>query len=812
MRRVICLLLLPGFISLSAITPEGSSVIRGRVTGRDGNPLAGTTVTISGTFLGTYASADGAYRFSNLTDGQYSIRFSFTGFESQVHHIDLKGESVLDIVLEEKALMTEEVVIESTRAATNTPMAFSDIDASVISKQNSGQDLPFLLSLTPSLVETSEAGNGIGYTNLRIRGSDASRINVTIDGIPLNDPESQQVFWVDLPDLASSIDNIQVQRGVGTSSNGAGAFGASVNIQTKGVHNEPFAEINSSAGSFMTFRNSLAAGTGLLAGRFAFQMRYSDIRSEGYIDRTGSEHQSAYFSGVFRTARSLLKANIIYGKEHTGIGWWGVPEDILESDYEIYRTFNPAGMYETTPGSYDFYDNESDNYVQTHYQLIHSLRINKNLNLNSAFHYTKGKGYYEEYKEDRDLEEYGLQFVTIGGTEITESDLIRRKWMANDFYGLVWSLNYRKQKIEATAGGGMNLYDGDHFGRIIWMQYPGNAPKDYQWYLNQGIKGEASIYGKVNYSLSPETSLFTDLQYRYIMYEISGIDDDLKDISQQHTFHFFNPKAGLFFSLTPDQDAFVSFSVANREPTRTDFKEASGDPGATPESETLYDAEAGYTIRSRKYTAEVNLYGMFYKDQLVPTGELSNTGYSIMTNVENSYRIGAELGAGLQPFSFLEWNLNAALSRNKIKDFVEYYIDYNTSDWSEEYRSKSLGNTDIAYSPSFTGSSDMNFRILKNLEVHLISKFVGKQYFDNTMSSERMLDPYFVNNLRIDFEPAVPKIKNARFQLLINNIFNSLYESNAYGGNWYEDGAEKTWAYYFPQAGINFMVRIGLTF
>ncbi|MFH0843416.1 MAG: TonB-dependent receptor [Bacteroidota bacterium] len=812
MRKLLFLILLPGFFSLSAISPDGSSVIRGRITGRDGNPLAGTTVIISGTFFGTYSSADGAFRFSNLADGQYSLRFSFTGFESQVHHIDLKGEMVLDIVLEEKALMTEEVVIESTRAGTNTPMAFSDIDASVISKKNSGQDLPFLLSLTPSLVETSEAGNGIGYTNLRIRGSDASRINVTIDGIPLNDPESQQVFWVDLPDLASSIDNIQVQRGVGTSSNGAGAFGASVNIQTKVVHNEPFAEINSSAGSFITFKNSLAAGTGLLAERFAFQMRYSDIRSKGYIDRTGSEHQSAYFSGVFRTARSLLKANIIYGKEHTGIGWWGVPGDMLDSDYEINRTFNPAGMYETTPGSFEFYDNESDNYVQTHYQLIHSLRINNYLNLNSAFHYTAGKGYYEEYKEDRDMEEYGLQPVTIGGTEITESDLIRRKWMVNDFYGLVWSLNYRKQKIEATVGGGMNLYNGDHFGRIIWMQYAGNTSKDYQWYFNQGNKGEASIYGKVNYSLSPITSLFTDIHYRYIRYEMSGSDDDLKDISQQHIFHFFNPKAGLFFSLNPNQDAFISLSIANREPTRTDFKEASGDPGATPASETLYDAEAGYTIRSQKYTAGVNLYGMFYKDQLVPTGELSNTGYSIMTNVENSYRIGAELSAGLKPVKFLEWNFSMTLSRNTIVDFIEHYIDYNTADWSEEYKSKSLGNTDIAYSPSVTGSSDMNVKILKNLEMHFISKFVGKQYFDNTMSSERMLEPYFVNNLRIDFEPDVPKIKSAQFQVLINNILNSMYESNAYGGNWYENGTEQTWAYYFPQAGLNFMVRIGLTF
>lgn len=806
-RAIIIIMLLQGLISQAA-SPEGKSTIRGKVTGNDGNPLAGTSVTIADTYLGVHAAADGSFVFSNLADGTYTLRFSFTGYESQIRQVDLKGESVLDVVLEEKVLMTEEVVIMATRAGAGTPLAFSNIEESVIRKQNAGQDLPFLLSLTPSLVETSEAGNGIGYTNMRIRGTDASRINVTIDGIPLNDPESQQVFWVDLPDLASSVDNIQVQRGVGTSSNGAGAFGASINIQTKGIRSEPFAEISSSAGSFSTFRNSIAAGTGMIADKFAFQLRFSDLRSDGYIERTGSEHRSAFLSGIYRSARSLVKANIILGNEHTGIGWWGVPAEMLKTD----RRYNPAGEYRDEEGNVLYYNNESDNYTQNHFQLIHSCRINSLLSLSSAFHYTMGRGYYEEFREDRDLEDYSLLPVTIGGTEISVSDLVRRKWMANDFYGLVWSLNYRKNRLEASGGGGANLYDGDHYGRIIWMQYAGSTAMDHQWYFNEGNKGEINFYGKINYSLSNKISLFSDLQYRFIRYDMKGNDDDLKDITQGHKFHFFNPKAGLFFSLSPNQDAFLSFSVANREPSRTDFKEASGDPLAIPRHETLYDAEAGYLLRSEKYSAGANLYSMFYKDQLVPTGELSNTGYSIMTNVENSYRAGAELSAELKPFDFIEWNANASLSRNRIMDFTGYYIDYNTTDWSEEYKSKSLGNTDIAYSPSLTASSDINFKILKNTEIHFISKYVGKQYFDNTMSSERMLDPYFVNNLRIDFEPAIPKIKVSHFQLLINNIFNSLFESNAYGGSWYEDGTEKTWAYYFPQAGINFMVRMGLTF
>ena len=454
-----------------------------------------------------------------LPEGSYSIRFSFIGYEPQIRTVNLENDIILDIVLEEKALMTEDVIIKATRAGEHAPLAYTNISREVIMKHNTGQDLPFLLSLTPSLVETSEAGNGVGYTSLRIRGTDASRINVTIDGIPLNDAESQQVFWVDLPDLASSVDNIQIQRGVGTSSNGAGAFGASVNIQTKGIERKPFAEINSSAGSFYTFKNSLAAGTGLLSDKFAFQMRYSDIRSDGYIERTGSEHNSAFLSGIYRTEKSLLKANILLGKEHTGIGWWGVPGEVLPVD----RRFNPAGEYTDENGITQYYDNESDNYTQNHFQLIYTTKINNILSFHTALHYTKGAGYYEEYKEDRSLSDYGLPDIVQGGTTITTTDLIQRKWLSNDFYGLIYSVGYNNKKLEANLGGGFNLYSGDHFGRIIWMTNPGNTGMDQQWYLNNGEKGEMNLYGKANYSLSQRFTLFGDLQYRYIKYELQRI-------------------------------------------------------------------------------------------------------------------------------------------------------------------------------------------------------------------------------------------------------------------------------------------------
>ncbi len=807
MKKILFFLLTVASSGFLTLNVTGQS-LGGRVTDLDGEPLAGASVVVEGTFQGVHTDAGGYYLLEGLKEGGHRIRYSFMGYETQSREINVTGDVREDVRLKPTAIITDDVIISATRAGDQTPLAYSNVTGEILEKQNSGQGIPYLLSLTPSFVETSESGNGIGYTSLRIRGTDASRINVTIDGIPLNDPESQQVFWVDLPDLASSVDNIQVQRGVGTSSNGAGAFGASINIQTKGIENEPFAEISSAAGSFGTFRNSITAGTGLLKDRFAFQMRYSDLRSDGFVDRTGSKHNSAFFSALYRTGKSLIKANVILGKELTGIGWWGVPKEILE----VNRQYNPAGEYTDEYGIVRYYDNETDNYTQNHYQLIYSRRMNDYLSLHSALHYTFGKGYYEEFREDAGYSKYGLPQVSIGEITFDATDIVRRKWMANDFYGLVYSLNYKKDKLDAKLGGGINLYSGDHYGRIIWMRYPGSTESNHQWYFNNGEKREASLYGKADYSLSERLSVFGDLQYRFVNYSLRGDDDDLKDIGQSHSFSFFNPKAGLFFRLSSGQEAFLSLSVANREPTRTDFKEAAGDSEATPRPERLYDLEAGYIFKSARSSVGLNLYGMYYRDQLVPTGELSNVGYSIMTNVEKSYRIGTELTAGFKPSGFIGLDFSFTLSSNKIVNFLERYIDYNTSDWSEEYKSNNLGTVDIAYSPSITGSSDLYANILPPLKVHLISKYVGRQYFDNTMNSERMLDPYFVNNLMIDFEPSLKSLRGASLQLLVTNIFNAQYESNAYGGNWFEDGQEQTWAYYFPQAGTGFMLRLGLKF
>ncbi len=783
-------------------------LIRGKITDENGSPMAGAAIAVAGSVQGTLSGKDGSYLLKLDKAGVYRLKYSFTGYEAVVREADVHQSITVDVTLSPHFTRMEEVIVSATRAGEKTPVTYTSVSEEEIKKSNLGQDLPFLLSMTPSLVETSEAGAGVGYTSLRIRGTDDSRINITLDGIPMNDAESQQVFWVDLPDLASSVDNIQVQRGVGTSSNGSGAFGASVNMQSKSPENKPFAELSSTAGSFNTIKNTVMAGTGLMSDRFALQIRYSEIKSDGYIKRTGSDNNAFSISGVYKTDKSLLKANFITGSEHTGISWWGVPAEMLSVD----RRYNPAGEYTDENGKTEFYNNESDNYRQDHYQLIYSRSISESLSLHSALHYTHGAGYYEEYAEDQLYSDYGLPPVKVDSVELLSTDLIRRKWMRNDFYGLVYSLNYKKNRIDAILGGGLNEYDGNQFGRIIWMRDAGNTEEDYQWYLNKAHKREFSIYGKISYKLNEKLTGFGDFQYRYISYRIKGPEDDLTDITQSHFFSFMNPKAGLYYTISSRQDAYLSFSVGHKEPTRSDFTEASGDANATPKAETLYDTEAGYQLKTGRADLGVNLYYMYYHDQLVPTGQLSNVGYSIMTNVSKSYRTGVELTLAMRPLAILNWNLSTTLSSNKIPGFTEYYTEYINNDQSSLYINKYIGKVDIAYSPSVTGASDMAFSISEAVKVHLISKYVGRQYFDNTMSSDRMIDPYFVNNLRIDYSGSIKRLKGFDVNLLVNNIFNNMYSSNAYGGFWYEDGQEKTWAYYFPQAGINFLLSASVKF
>lgn len=805
---MLCFLLfiVPSCACYVAVAQDKGTIL-GIVYDERGEPLPGASISIDGSLLGTLSSDDGSFSFGEVNGGSYEVRVSFVGYDTRVVHVEVAGTTKLDVALVRSSVVTQEVVVNAVRAGDRAPLAYSMISGELIKKMNVGQDIPFLLSMTPSVVETSESGNGIGYTDLRIRGTDANRINITIDGIPLNDPESQKVFWVNIPDIASSIDNIQVQRGVGSSSNGPAAFGATVSMNTKALENDPFGKASLSFGSFNTFKVMAAAGSGLIKDRFAIQMRVSKLKSDGYVYRTGSDHYSAYVSTMFRMRDAILKANVILGKEHTGIGWWGNPIETVDLD----RRYNPAGEFFDDDGNLHYYNNESDNYQQNHYQLIFNQKVNDKVILNAALFYTHGQGYYEEYKDDDAIADYGVADGFFGNS-FANTDLIRQKWMSNDYFGAIFSTKYDITSIfDITFGANVNYFFGDHFGKIIWMERASVPEMDYRWHFNSGDKGEISSFIKTNYLISKKLSIYGDVQYRFVNYLMKGSDDDLKPLDQEHSFNFFNPKVGLFYSVNSKNELYLSFAVANREPTRSDYKEAAGDVDANPEAETLYDTELGYSFKSDKFALKANAYAMIYDDQLVPTGELSNVGYSIMTNVDDSYRLGIELNTSFTIASFIKWDLGTTLSENRILNHVEYYVNY-LSDGTERYESKSVGDVNIAYSPAVIASSDVTLLPFKGTEIHLTSKYVGKQYFDNSMSEERTIKPYFVNNIRFDYTLNLKKIEALGFQLQINNIFNSKYESNAYGGYYLTDGEESTWAYYFPQAGTNVMIKLDVSF
>jgi len=777
--------------------------LKGKLTDDSGEILVGASVQIKGTFLGATTNRLGYYQFSNLEQGEYQLVFSFLGYENQEQTLNLDGDKEINVTMKAKALISEEVIVKATRASENAPIAQTTIKKDDVQKMNVLADIPYQLELTPSLVASSEAGAGVGYSSFRIRGTEMSRINVTVNGVPLNDAESQGVYFVNMPDFTSSVNSIQIQRGVGTSTNGAASFGASVNFQTLTMEPKPYAQISSSVGSFNTFKENISVGTGLLNNKFTFDARYSKLNSDGYIDRGFSNHESIYLSGAYFGEKDMLKAVAIIGKQQTGITWWGVPEDKMETD----RTFNPAGEYVDDNGNTQYYDGQTDNYWQNHYQLLYSREINKNLNVNASLHATTGKGYYQQYKAGESFADYGLPADTIHQT----SDLIRQKWLDNIFYGANANLNYHKGNIDATIGIAGNNYDGDHFGKIKWAKYNNGIPHDYEWYTNKGTKTDLSSFVKFSYAITESLSAFVDVQVRDIKYTMDGLDDDLVSLDQNNHWTFVNPKAGVNYQINQQQRVYLSYAMANREPARADLKEALKNGGTElPKHETLNDVELGYQIRQKKFIVGLNAFYMLYHNQLVNTGELNSVGYPIMTNVDNSYRVGIELTYGIQITKYINWDANFTYSQNKIKDYVEYA-------WHDAgYIAKELGETNISYSPDVVASSRINFKMTEAWNLHLTSKYVGKQYFDNTSSEQRKLDAYFINNIGLDYSQKIKDGPILSLHFVVNNVLDEVYSSNAYGGNWYEgtgeNEVEKSWKYYYPQAGRNFMVKVALTF
>jgi iron complex outermembrane receptor protein len=780
--------------------------ISGTVRDHDsGKPMPGANITIENTFISSATTNDGQYKIKVQKSGKWTMKVSYMGYQPAVRICRLVHDTIIDFDMLTSVILGEEVNIIATRAQEKTPTTYSSMNQVEIEKNNLGQDLPFIIESTPSVVVTSDAGTGIGYTGINIRGSDLTRINVTLNGIPLNDAESHGVWFVDLPDLASSAGSIQIQRGVGTSTNGAAAFGASVSVQTTPFQQDPYGEVNSSAGSFNTFKNTFRFGTGLMDNKFAFDGRVSRITSDGYIDRAFSKLTSFSLSGGYYGKKTTLKFNVLYGSEKTYQAWGGVPKDSLATN----RTYNPEGGYIDNNGNIAYYNNQTDNYTQTHYQLLFSQEITRDFNINAALHYTKGSGYYESYDTAQSFSDYNLNNVVIGGTTITTTNLIEQKWLDNDFYGFTFSGNYhRKDNLKITLGGAWNQYYGKHYGKVIWAQYASNGNNDLNWYYGTGLKNDFDIFAKVTYTVFRHFNLFADLQYRNIYYKMAGTLEDLRTLDQVHVFNFFNPKAGMFYSISNKQDVYLSFAVGNREPNREAYEVA--EPGNIPTNETLNDWELGYEVKLLNFRGGINLYYMNYLNQLVLTGKINSVGEAVTTNVPHSYRTGIEITAGANIFKFLKWDITSTLSINKIRDFTEYTDAYDASGNLTEQQSQFLGKTDISFSPGIILQDNLTFIPLKNLSLTLISRYIGKQFIDNTSNNDRILNDYLVNNIMAGYTIRTKWIKEIGFNLAVNNIFSNKYETNAWiypyymGGKLYESDG------YFPQALVNFLFGITL--
>lgn len=780
-----------------------------------GQPLQGAHIQLQDSYRQTITAANGSYNLDKVKAGTYLLKISYVGYETSIKSITVDGPLKVDIPLIRKSIMEDEVIIRSTRAGDRTPVTYQDISHDDLTKKNMGQDLPVLVSLSPSMVTTSDAGNGIGYTAMRIRGTDMTRINITLNGIPLNDAESHEVFWVDLPDVAASVENLQIQRGVGTSTNGASAFGASLNLQTSSLHADPYAEISSAYGSFNTLKNAATFGTGLLHKCFTFDGRFSKVQSDGYIDRASSNLKSWFISTGYYSRRTIVKFNLLSGNEKTYQAWNGIPSEILDTN----RTYNGMGKYTDAYGQVKFYENETDNYQQDHYQLLFSHQLNEHLYANAALHYTKGKGYYEEYQNEDRLSDYGIRSLIIpahyiiSGSDstfkpdslIANSNLIRRKYLDNDFYGATYSLNYAQGLWKLTLGGSWNNYEGKHFGTVIWARFAGDSEIGHRYYQSTGTKEDFNLFAKAGYDLSEQVHLFGDIQYRQIEHLIAGIDDNKRDITQKHYYQFFNPKAGVFWQLSSSSDLYASLAMAHREPNRGNFTDANP-TGPVPGAETLYDYEAGYSLQTNHLKLEVNLYAMFYRNQLVLTGAINDVGAGVMSNVPKSYRTGIEFSSKARLLKFLTWEANLTLSRNKIKQFTEL-VD-NWDDGTQQAIEHS--NTNIAFSPSIIGSSQFIATTNHNFTISFITKYVGKQFMDNTGSMDRKLNPYLLNDLLFAYEMKTRIFRKATFSLLIGNLFNKKYESNAWVYRYYTGGNYGKMDGYFPQAGRNAMIALNL--
>lgn len=781
------------FFSVNVIAQQHK--VHGQVTD-NGTPLQGAMVQVKNTSTSTSANENGQYVL-HLEQGEHTLVFSF-GNKKEVS-IALSSDLELNVDIGDAEEVLDEVFVSALRVKAESPITFSNVSNEEIENRNLGQDIPSLLNYLPGVVTTSDAGAGIGYTGIRVRGSDATRINVTINGVPYNDSESHGAFWVNLGDFASSVENLQLQRGVGTSTNGAGAFGGSMNFMTDRYQVNPFAEVSASFGSYNTQKTSVKFSTGLISEHWEVSGRLSRIKSDGYIDRGWSDLKSYFLQGTYVNGSTLIKALTFGGAQSVYQAWDGIDGETLETN----RRYNPAGAYVDDQGNEQFYDNHTDNYQQDNFQLLWNQDLGSGWSSNLALHLTLGEGYYESYRADEDLLEYGIDPFHAGGALIESSDLVTRKWLDNIFYGATFSVDYQDEKWDVVFGGGLNHYEGDHFGDIVYTRFAPLRRPQMRYYENKADKKEYNFYGKATLALSPQFSLFGDLQLRGTSYETQGFQEAQTpfEIDDSHTF--FNPKAGLTYRLADSHNLYVSFARAHREPNRDDYE------NGTPKPEELNDYELGWRFKSPGIQINTNVYYMDYRNQLVLTGELDHVGAFIRSNSGESYRLGLEIDAAFRLSDKFNIRPNISLSRNRNVDFVAAWDGEPTN----------FGETEISYSPSIVGANILEYRPTQNLELRFMSKYVGEQFMSNTEAVGSKLDAYFVNDFNVQYTWIdAPVFKEVVFTGLVNNIFNEKYVSNGYFYTYdvpNETGSQvQTFggAGYYPQAETNFLMGVTLKF
>ena len=789
-------------ITFSSFSQKSS---KGLVLNNEGEAIMGANIQIPSLNKILYSDQKGTFYFSTNNDS-INVKISHVGYITKEFFINTANNSSFKFILDDGIILNDEIKVTSTRVKKNSPYAYTNISKNFIEKNNVGIDIPFIIQTTPSAYATSDAGNGVGYTSVRIRGSDATRVNVTINGIPYNDSESHGVFWVNMPDLASSSSSIQVQRGVGSSTNGGGAFGGTINIKTGNISEDFKLNYSSSAGSFKTFKNSLEINSGLIKNKLNLNLRLSKIDSDGYIDRASSNLKSYYASASYFGKKSVIDFINFSGKEKTYQSWWGTPQSRIENDLDGMNKVILNNGYSDNQAdnllnsgrtfNYYLYENETDNYQQDHYQFHFNHNISNNSNIHLALHYTFGRGYYEQFREADNLNDY---YESLENKSI---DLVRRRWLDNHFYGITYSYFAKIKKGELNIGGSISEYDGDHFGRIIIPSIPIKEP----YYFSKSFKRDGNMFIKYDYKISNSSNLFFDFQVRSYSHKSTGTDNDKSAININSAKTFINPKLGFTKKINDLISFYSSISVANREPIRSDFI----DSNIEPSHEKLYDFEIGKNFNYEKGILNTNLFLMEYDDQLVTTGEVNDVGAYVRTNVKKSRRFGVEVYNSFNSKNLMI-NTSLSLSRNLVYNFKEYIYDYG-SDFSE-YNTiiNNYNITDIAFSPNMIINNHLEWEINNNLNLIWKTKYVSNQYLDNTSNMNRMIKSFIINDFEINTSFINNVFDNLYFKISANNIFNVMYSSNGYTFGYYAGlDTEIRENYFYPQAGRNFMISLNL--